>query len=290
MQKHQLITSTEEFLQLEFSFPELSLQESVTCIPADEVAVAYTQKQAKHSPLRVRDLPESERPRTRLIDSGAGSLSNSELLTVLLGSGQGGSGGLSSMGLAEKILYHLAEAGKHPLESLKHVTAHELMSIHGIGEAKAASILAAVELGKRAYTIPVPPGTVIDSPSDAASVLACDLMYQQVEKFAIVMLDTRNRLIGKKIISVGTATETFACPREVFQTLLKHGATRAIVAHCHPSGDTQSSEDDIQITRNLLQVSQVMNLPILDHLILGKGTFTSIRQTSGLWYEFPQKE
>ncbi|MEP0910724.1 DNA repair protein RadC [Leptolyngbya sp. GB1-A1] len=237
--------------------------------------------------LRVADLPTSERPRERLITYGAKSLSTAELLAILLGTGQG-AGKLSAVGLGQYILQKLGEHQRDPIVVLRDVTVNELTQIPGIGEAKATSILAAIELGKRVLTSRPPEGTVIDDPAVAATVLSHDLMWQAQERFAILLLDVKHRLLGTQIISIGTATETLAHPRDIFREIIRQGAIRAIVAHNHPSGNVQPSSEDIHLTRQLLQAGQLLGIPLLDHLILGSGNHASLRQTTSLWQEFPQ--
>lgn len=237
--------------------------------------------------LRVMDLPTSERPRERLLTHGAKSLATAELLAILLGTGQG-AGKLSAVGLGQYILQKLGEHQRDPIAVLRDVTAPELMEIPGIGQAKATAILAAIELGKRVLTSRPPEGTVIDDPAIAATVLSHDLMWQSQERFAILLLDVKHRLLGTQIISIGTATETLAHPRDIFREIIRQGAIRAIVAHNHPSGNLQPSPEDIHLTRQLLQAGQLLGIPLLDHLILGDGSHTSLRQTTSLWQEFPQ--
>jgi DNA repair protein RadC len=161
------------------------------------------------------------------------------------------------------------------------------MAIPGIGPAKATTILAAIELGKRAFQSRPLERTVIDDPSVAAAALSNDLMWQAQERFAVVLLDTKHRLIGTQVISIGTATETLAHPRDIFREVIRQGATRAIVAHNHPSGIVEPSAEDISLTRQLLAGAQFLGIPLLDHLILGNGDFLSLRQATTLWEELP---
>jgi DNA repair protein RadC len=115
----------------------------------------------------------------------------------------------------------------------------------------------------------------VDDPAVAAAALSHELMWQTQERFAILLLDVKHRLIGTQIITIGTATETLAHPRDIFREVLRQGATRAIVAHNHPSGNVEPSPEDISLTRQLLAGAHFLSLPILDHLILGNGNFAS---------------
>ena len=153
-----------------------------------------------------------------------------------------------------------------------------------------AAILAAVELGKRVYQSRPLEKMVIDSPDSAAIALSHDLMWQDQEHFAIVMLDIKNQLLATKVITIGTATETVIHPREVFREVIKQGATRLIIAHNHPSGGLDPSSADIQLTELFLKAAQFLQIPLLDHLILGKGNHRSLRQCTDLWDRFPQGE
>jgi len=235
----------------------------------------------------VRDLPENERPRSRLLERGANQLSMPELLSVLIGSGQEG---LSSTELAFRLLQELTEGDRDVFKVMRSVTAEELQKIHGIGEAKAATILAAIELGKRVFQPAPPKGTIIDDPAMAVAFLTPDLMWATEEKFAVLMLDVKHRVLGHKIISIGSQTETIATPVEIFRSILKAGAVRGIIAHNHPSGSVDPSPQDLWLTEHILEASKVMGIPILDHVILGAGNFVSIRQTSTIWNNHGQDQ
>ncbi len=236
--------------------------------------------------LRIADLPPTERPRERLLQIGAKNLTTAELLAILLSTGQG-KGKLSAIGLGQLILNQLSQHKRNPLDTLREIAPQELMKIPGIGLAKAATIVAAVELGKRSFQFRPNQRALIDSPRAAAAALSHDLMWQQQEKFAVLMLDVQNCLIGTQVITVGTATETLVHPREIFRESIKQGATNLIVAHNHPSGNLQPSQQDIELTQQLLEGAQYLDIPILDHIILGNGEYNSLRQGEYiyLWQE-----
>jgi DNA repair protein RadC len=239
--------------------------------------------------LKVADLPKSERPRERLLLHGAKSLSTAELIAILLGTGQG-AGKLSAVGLGQYVVQKLGEHQRDPLAVLRDINARELMEIPGIGEAKATGILASIELGKRVLLSRPPDPVIIDDPSVAAAVLSNDLMWQPQERFAVLFLDIKHRVIGRQVISIGTATETLAHPRDIFREVIRQGATRFIVAHNHPSGNVEPSPEDITLTRQLLTGAQFLGIPLLDHLIVGHGNHASLRQVTSLWSEGPQEE
>lgn len=239
--------------------------------------------------LRIADLPISERPRERLMAVGAKNLTEAELLAILISTGQT-KGNLSAIGLAQHILQELGKHQRSPLDMLREVNPRELMRIPGIGPAKAATIIAAVELGKRTFKFRPNERVNVDSPASAAAILSNDLMWQDQERFAIVMLDVKNRLLATKILTIGTATETLIHPREVFRETIRQGATKLIIAHNHPSGNLEPSSEDIYLTEQLLQGSQYLDIPLLDHLILGNGDHQSLRQKTDLWQRYPQTE
>lgn len=234
--------------------------------------------------VRITDMPSSERPRERLLTNGAKSLATAELIAILLGTGQG-PGKLSAVGLGQYILQALGQDQRDALSVLRTVSAQELMDIPGVGPAKATAILAAIELGKRLLQARPPEKTIVDDPSVAAAALSHELMWQSQERFAVIFLDIKHRILGTRVVTIGTATETLAHPREIFREVIRYGATRAIVAHNHPSGDLNASSEDIHLTRQLLEASSILGIPVLDHLILGNGDFCSLRQTTALWHD-----
>jgi DNA repair protein RadC len=239
--------------------------------------------------LRIADIPLSERPRERLLTHGAKQLSTAELLAILLGTGQG-KGKLSAVGLGQHILSELSQYKREPLDVLRDINPQELMVIDGIGPAKATTILAAIELGKRAFQIRPSEKIVIENPEAGAAALSHDLMWQNQEKFAVVFLDNKNQFLGTKVITIGTATETLVHPRDIFREGIKQGATKLIIAHNHPSGNLEPSQADLDLTEQLLQGAQYLAIPLLDHLILGNGNFESLRKITKLWIKYPQGE
>lgn len=232
--------------------------------------------------LRIADLPFSERPRERLLAVGAKNLTTAELIAILLSTGQG-KGKLSAIGLGQHILQQLSQNRRDSLDVLRDVKPQELMQIPGVGLAKAATIIAGVELGKRTFQFRPNARAIIDSPAAAAAVLSQDLMWQNQERFAVLMLDVKNCLIGTQVITIGTATETLVHPREVFRESIRQGACKLIIAHNHPSGNLEPSEADIELTKQLLQGAKYLDIPLLDHVILGNGNHQSIRQLTTLW-------
>lgn len=232
--------------------------------------------------LRIADIPSGERPRERLLACGAHHLSSAELLALLLNTGQG-AGKLSAVGLGQLVLNHLGHHGADPLGRLRDVAAAELMRVDGVGPAKAATILAAIELGRRVFLARPSDRTLVDSPAVAASVFSADMMWAEQEHFGVILLDIKNRLIGQVIVTKGTATETLSHPRETFKAAIRQGASHILVAHNHPSGMLDPSREDLHLTEQLLDASEVLDIPVLDHIILGGGKFVSLRETTDLW-------
>lgn len=234
--------------------------------------------------LRMLDLPANERPRERLLAIGAKNLTAAELLAILLSTGQG-KGKLSALGLGQHLLQQLSQHKRDPIDTLREISPQELMQISGIGPAKASTILAAIELGKRTFQFRPHKRTTIDNPVAAAAALSQELMWQNQERFAVLMLDTSNGLIGTQVITIGTATETVIHPGSIFRESIKQGANKLIVAHNHPSGILEPSQADLELTQQLLKGAEYLDIPILDHLILGKGNYQSIRQITGFWHD-----
>lgn len=235
--------------------------------------------------LRIADLPLSERPRERLMESGAKNLSTAELIAILLGTGQG-KGKLSAVGLGQYILNQLSINQRDPLDVLRDISPMELMTIPGVGPAKASAILAGVELGKRTFQFRPHARAIIDSPQAAASAFSHELMWQCQERFAVLLLDSKNSLIGTHVVTIGIANETLAHPREVFREAIRQSATNIIIAHNHPSGNLEPSREDISLTEKLLQSSHIIGIPILDHLIIGNGDHFSLRENTDIWENF----
>ncbi|MBE9108272.1 DNA repair protein RadC [Nodosilinea sp. LEGE 07298] len=232
---------------------------------------------------------EGDRPRNRLVYLGPKALSTAELLSLVVGPDQGFAG-RSSVEIAHAILGLLqnSDAADGDIDRLQKITFEELLHIPGVGPAKAASIVAAIELGKRVFHRAPSPKTVVDDPALAVAALTPYLMWETREHFAVVCLNVRHHLLSTKVLTTGTETETLAQPRDIFQAALKAGAARIIVAHNHPSGNLEPSPEDLALTRKLLQSANIIGVPVLDHLILGGGEYRSLRQTTVLWIDEPQ--
>ena len=222
--------------------------------------------------LLVRDLPADERPRERLLAEGAASLSNTELLAVLLRTGVKDD---SVLRVAEKVLALYKERG---LAAITQMSAKELSSIKGVGMAKAATILAAVELGRRLALKAAEARTVVHGPADAASYVMPRFRFERREHFAVLLLNAKNHILALKTISVGTLTSSVVHPREVFQAAIEGAAAGVILVHNHPSGDPAPSGEDIAVTRRMVEAGEIMDIPVLDHVIVGYDKFISLKE------------
>ena len=154
--------------------------------------------------------------------------------------------------------------------------------IPGATAKQTARLKAAWSLTQGLYFAKLQEGKVVDDPSIAAEAFQA-MSWQPVEQFAVLSLDCKHRILSSSIISSGTATETLAHPRDIFGAVMRSGGTRCIVGHNHPSGSLDASKEDLVLTKQLLECSKALGIPILDHLIVARGEFASIRQTYGLW-------
>lgn len=220
----------------------------------------------------VRDLPVDDRPRERLLAYGPGNLSNAELLAILLGSGYRNK---SAMQLAQDVLSTHREEG---VQALATMDLTELMSFKGIGMAKAAELSAAVELGKRLKDKPGVKRVKISCPSDAADYAMLRLRFQQREHFAVILLNVKNHILSMPIISVGSLTASVVHPREVFRAAILQTAAAMILVHNHPSGDPTPSSEDVSITMRLIDAGKIMDIPVLDHIIIGDNKYISLKE------------
>ena len=239
--------------------------------------------------LTIKDFPEEERPRERLLRHGPRALSNTELLAILIRTGTRRD---TALGLARRLL-RLGHEGAatcqgdplEPPDGLRYLAGasfEELARVQGIGPAKAAQILAAIELGRRLATTGGP-RAVIRSPSDARNLLSAEMRDLDKEHFRAILLDTKNQVLGVETVSVGSLDSSLVHPREVFKGAVKRSAAAIILVHNHPSGDPTPSGDDIRITRQLIQAGRIMGIEVLDHLILGEGRYLSFREQGIAW-------
>jgi DNA repair protein RadC len=226
-------------------------------------------KNTNHTVLK--SLPAMERPREKLNAYGASSLSNAELLAILLGTGTQGSSALS---LAERIL----SADSSGMLFLNDCTPEELCRIEGVGPAKSAVLIAAAELGRRLTTAPRQRKINASMPEDIAALFMQKMRYLKKECFKVLLLNIKNEIISIEEISIGSLSCSEAHPREVFAPALRRGAANVILVHNHPSGSPEPSQTDIELTKRLIWAGKILGISVLDHIIIGDGIYTSMKR------------
>jgi len=215
---------------------------------------------------RVCDLPAEDRPLYRLQQVGASALSTSELLALVLGAPRG-------PGMAERLLsrfgslHQLARAGKA-----------QLLQVHGIGEAQAGRLLAVLELSRRLQAPPADEKLRITCPADGARLLLPLLRHLEQEELHVILLDTRNQVLDVCAVYRGSLNTSMVRLAEIFRPAIEAPAAALIMAHNHPSGDPAPSPDDLQVTRQAVQAGALLDVSVLDHLIIGNGVYTSLKE------------
>ncbi len=218
----------------------------------------------------VLQLPEAERPRERLLRHGPESLSTTELIAILLGSGMRG---MPVLQLSHELLTHFGT-----LRDLADATVEELCQIKGLGNAKALQLKAAFSLGMRASRPIAEPKYRIDNPVHAYHLVRDELVKEKRELFLVILIDTKGYVICHQVVAIGTLSNSLVHPREVFYPAIRHKASSMILIHNHPSGDPTPSPEDFDVTRNLIEVGKLMGIPVNDHLIIGESSYISLRQ------------
>jgi len=224
----------------------------------------------KGSSFTVRDLPRQERPRERLQKFGPEALSAQELLALIIGRGIPKK---SVMNIAQELLARFGN-----VKAIGQATIEELSQIKGIGLAKAAQIKASFELGRREELEPELKNFDIKDPESVAKAIRASIKDKAKEHFKLILLNPRNRIIGISTISIGTLNASLVHPREVFKDAITHSAASVVLAHNHPSGDPEPSEDDITITKRLIEAGKILGVEVIDHIIVGKNGFFSFKE------------
>ncbi len=247
--------------------------------PADAPASQAVRKPAARraassspaEPPTIREMPTGQRPRERLRQSGADVLNESELLAILLRTGMKGE---NVVAMATRII---AEFGG--LAGLSRAGYGELSGQRGLSDAKVCQVLAALELGKRVVTLSPAERPQVSCAQDAASLVAPDLQALDQESLVVLLLNTRNHVLLKRTIYVGTVNSSAVRPAEVLRPAIRENAPSIIVAHNHPSGDPTPSPEDVAVTRDLVAAGKLMDIDVLDHLVIGSGgRFTSLKE------------
>jgi DNA repair protein RadC len=226
-------------------------------------------------PRAIREWPEDERPRERLMKFGAEGLSEAQLLAIVLATGEA-STGQSALDLARHLVTTF-----DGLRALDAASIAELCQIRGIGPAKATSIKAALELGKRLAGQPVQRYLKVTSPQDLVNYFQPRLQYLRKEVFKAVLLDTKHQMLKDVTVSEGSLSASLVHPREAFLPAIKESAAAVIFLHNHPSGDPTPSAEDKELTLRLAEVGQLVGIGVLDHIIIGSGSpgYISFRDT-----------
>lgn len=216
----------------------------------------------------IKDMPVSERPREKMLLYGPGSLSNAELIAAIIGSG---GRGRSAMDIGQELLRDcgLGFLGRCSLE--------DILMVDGLGSAKASQLMAAVELGKRLAALPLRERTHFDSQKAVVDYFMSNMRYLSEEHFWILLLDTHGGMISVEEIGIGGLMGVEIHPREVFSVAVRKQAAAFVAAHNHPSGDCSPSEEDRELTQRLGSAGEIIGIPLLDHLIIGDGIYSSIK-------------
>lgn len=222
----------------------------------------------------MKTLAPHDRPREKLARAGVATLGDNELVAILLGTGTASRNALT---VAQDVL-DLAGG----IAGLPQLTTEDLLRVSGVGQPRAARLLAAVELGRRAMAHQRLGRPKLRTPHELGSYLLPLYSGHREERFGIVMFDAKYHLIRAEVISVGTLNASFAHPRDIFRPAVIASAFCLALFHNHPSGDPTPSREDIDLTANLASAGELMNIPVVDHIILGAGRFYSFREAGTL--------
>ncbi|WP_090858283.1 DNA repair protein RadC [Paraliobacillus sp. PM-2] len=218
----------------------------------------------------MKDVPRQDRPRERLVKLGASHVSNQELLSILLGTGTKEE---SVQELAQRVLMHF-----EGINLLRDSTLEELTAIKGIGTVKAVIILAAIELGNRINQLKPQEHYCIRSPEDGANFVMEEMRLLKQEHFVCLFLNTKNQVIHRQTVFIGSLNASIVHPREVFREAVKRAAASIICCHNHPSGDPSPSQEDIHVTKRLAECGKMIGIELLDHLVIGDHKFISLKE------------
>jgi DNA repair protein RadC len=219
---------------------------------------------------RIRDLHESDRPRERLTALGPQALSNAELIAILLRVGVTGE---SAVHVGQRLLNKFGG-----LTGLHRAPLADIKKQHGLGDAKAAQIKAAIELGRR-LTLEAPEERPsINSPADAAALVSYEMSALEQEHLRVILLDRRNRVLETVEVYKGSVNSSQVRIGEVFKEAVRKNASAVVVIHNHPSGDPTPSPDDVAVTRAIVQAGKLLDVEVLDHLVIGQGKWVSLKE------------
>ncbi len=220
--------------------------------------------------LTIREMPDEDRPREKLQKFGAGSLTDSELLAILLRVGVQGE---SVLALSQRLLRDYGG-----LTGLSRVGFDQLCELRGMGEAKAAQLKAALEIGRRLLLAGPEERMLVRTPGDVANFLMLEMAELEQEHLRLILLNTKNQIIRISTVYKGTVNSSHVRIAELFKEAVRHNATSIILAHNHPSGDPAPSTEDVRITEQIIQAGKLLEIELLDHLIIGHQRWLSLRE------------
>lgn len=221
----------------------------------------------------IKDLPVSEQPYAKAEKYGVNVLSDAELLAIIIRSG---SKSEHSVELATRVL--LSIKSNQNLNGLHHVTMHELMKISGIGKVKALQLLCLAEISKRMVKLEAEAGIRMADPHTVANYYMEEMRHLKKEQCRLLLFDTKSKMLGEEILSIGTINSSILSPREVFVTALAHEAVHIILVHNHPSGDPTPSKEDQLITRKIVEAGNLVGIRLMDHIIIGDNRYISLKE------------
>lgn len=224
----------------------------------------------------IHQLPEEERPRERLLQHGPEAISSTELIAIILGSGTKGS---SVLQISQELLVRFGT-----LQRFAEASIEELQQIKGLGKAKAIQLKAALNLGLRASRQSIDQKFRIVNPLHAYHYIKDEIENEKRELILVILQDSKGYATSHHTVAVGTLSQALVHPRDVFHPVIRHKASSLVLIHNHPSGDPTPSKEDLNVTKILIEAGRAVDIPVNDHLIIGKGCYTSIRQDfKSLW-------
>jgi len=223
--------------------------------------------------LTMKEMPACERPYEKCLESGPESLTDAELMAAIIRTGAKGEG---SVDLAKRVLK--MSNYDHSILGIHHLSVHDLMKVKGIGKVKAVQIQCIAELTRRMAKATALSSLCFTTPSSISDYYMEDLRHKEQEQLVLVMLNTKSRLIGDKMMTKGTVNASLISPREIFIEAVKKDAVYIVLVHNHPSGDTSPSREDIAVTKRVSEAGKLIGIGLLDHIIIGDNCYVSMKE------------
>lgn len=221
-------------------------------------------------PLKIKDIPQSERPREKLLSQGVESLNNEELLAIILGTGVKGE---NVINLSRRIISEL-----NGLDGILSASLEQVKAIKGVKDSKGSQIIAIAELSKRIGSLKTTIRQKVNKPNDLADLLYPEMTSLTQEVLKLIILNTKNEILKTKDVFKGTLNSSLVHPREIFNEALKSSAASIIICHNHPSGDPTPSKEDITITKRISDCGRLLGVNLTDHIIIGNNKYVSLRE------------